>query len=64
MTQTPDITPEAVEVAQTADDGRPMVTDLFLVKLLDSDLDDYSRVAAIRDWIEGDWVGAMEGIEE
>jgi hypothetical protein len=96
MTQTPDITPEAVERIATdlmgfdaaykmptcstaahtlaslsarlaeveaADDGRPMVTDLFLVKLLESNLDDFDRVASIRDWVEGDWDAAMEGIE-
>jgi hypothetical protein len=66
------ITPEAVEhFTATAlegramtefDDGRPMVTDLFLVKLLKSNLDDHDRVASIRDWVEGDWGGAMEGL--
>jgi hypothetical protein len=42
-------------------DGRPCPTDIFLVTVMDELDDDYDMREAVRDWIEGDWWGAVKG---
>jgi hypothetical protein len=52
----------APEVA-ALDDGRPCATDVFLAAAMEQ-LDDKSDFfEAVRDWCEGDWKGALTGIE-
>ncbi|MFG6500194.1 hypothetical protein [Sulfitobacter sp. 1A15106] len=47
-----------------ASDGRPMPTDLFLVKLGKACDDHYDRSEAIKHWLEGAWDEAMEFLED
>lgn len=42
------------------DDGRPMPTDLFLVKLLEAKLDHYDTRECLQAWVEGAWEEAMD----
>lgn len=53
-----------IERLSPQDDGRPMPTDLFLVKLLGAVDDHYDRQDAITHWIEGAWDEAMSVITE
>lgn len=55
----PGITPPEV-----ATDGRPCAMDVFVGKLFEDCPDDHNRIAAIRDWLEGDWAGAVEYLSE
>lgn len=48
---------------RTFEDGRPCETDVFLAALLDQMEDDHDFRAAVKDWVEGDWDGAMHGIK-
>ncbi len=51
-------------MANKFDDGRPCNTDIFLTILWDSDNHDvYDRSDAVKNWIEGDWENATEGLE-
>lgn len=45
-------------------DGRPMVTDLFLVEVREKVEDVWDRDMAIKAWIEGDWDEAVSYLEE
>lgn len=45
-------------------DGRPMVTDLFLVKLHENVDDCFDRDMAVKAWIEGDWKEALTYLVE
>lgn len=52
---------KAVEDKTAISDGRPCNTDEFLVMLFDEVSDTHDREAAIKDWLEGDWAGAVSG---
>lgn len=43
-------------------DGRPFNTDIFLCLLLDHVRDAHDIRAAMKDWVEGDWRGALQDI--
>jgi uncharacterized coiled-coil protein SlyX len=42
-------------------DGRPCATDEFLAVILDELDDNWDIFEAIKDWVEGDWVNAVQG---
>lgn len=42
-------------------DGRPCATDVFLAVILDELDDNWGIFEAIKDWVEGDWVNAIQG---
>jgi hypothetical protein len=42
-------------------DGRPCATDEFLAVILDELDDNWDIFEAIRGWVEGDWVNAVQG---
>ena len=42
-------------------DGRPCATDEFLAVILDELDDNWDIFEAIKDWVEGDWVSAVQG---
>jgi len=42
-------------------DGRPCATDEFLAVILDELDDSWNIFYAIKDWVEGDWVSAVQG---
>lgn len=44
------------------DDGRPCSTDAWMAAALDQLKDKWDFFEACKDWCEGDWQGAMEGI--
>jgi hypothetical protein len=44
-------------------DGRPMETDVFLVKLRGACDDHYDRDDAIKHWLEGSWDEALEYLD-
>jgi hypothetical protein len=41
-------------------DGRPCATDEFLAVILDELDDNWDIFEAIKDWVEGDWVNAVQ----
>jgi hypothetical protein len=42
-------------------DGRPCATDEFLAVILDELDDNWDIFEAIKNWVEGDWVNAVQG---
>ncbi len=53
----------AVTVPQGVDDGRPCNTDVFLVAAMEQLDDKWDFFESVKDWCEGDWDGALTGIE-
>ena len=45
-------------------DGRPCATDVWLQSAFEHIHDHYDFREAIKDWLHGDWSGAMEWVEE
>lgn len=44
--------------------GRPCNTDIFLVHIMQHEGDHWNLRDRVRDWIEGDWDAALEGLPE
>lgn len=55
---------KGVRTILTPTDGRPCATDLLIVALLEDCGDHWDFRAALKDWVEGDWSGAFEYLEE
>lgn len=51
-------------VTRAAGDQRPCATDIFLLELFDKVEDTHDRQAAIKEWLEGDWDKACEGLDK
>jgi hypothetical protein len=54
---------EQLERERVLDDGRPCVTDVFLAAAIEQLDDKWDFFEAVKCWCEGDWEGALEGIE-
>ena len=54
---------EELERDKVLDDGRPCVTDVFLSAAIEQLDDKWDFFEAVKCWCEGDWEGALEGIE-
>lgn len=54
---------EELERDKVPDDGRPCVTDVFLAAAIEQLDDKWDFFEAVKCWCEGDWEGALEGIE-
>jgi len=56
----------AVSVVATSEpmDGKPMATDLFLLKLVQGDVSAKDMGYAVLDWVNGDYGKAMEYVDE
>ena len=54
---------EQLERDKVLDDGRPCVTDVFLAAAIEQLDDKWDLFEAVKCWCEGDWEGALEGIE-
>jgi hypothetical protein len=54
---------EQLERDKVLDDGRPCVTDVFLSAAIEQLDDKWYFFEAVKCWCEGDWEGALEGIE-
>jgi hypothetical protein len=54
---------EELERDKVLDDGRPCVTDVFLAAAIEQLDDKWDFFEAVKCWCEGDWEGALEGIE-
>lgn len=53
------------QVIPCYEDGRPCSTDVFMDVLMnDKELDDHEFFAACKDWLEGDWDGAIRYISD
>ncbi len=53
----------ATEHAALQDDGRPCNTDVFLAAAMQAFDDKWDFYLAVKDWVEGDWDGALTGID-
>lgn len=45
-------------------DGRPCATDIFLVHILEHEDDHYDLRDRLKDWVEGAWDDALEGLPD
>jgi hypothetical protein len=54
---------EELERDKVIYDGRPCVTDFFLSAAIEQLDDKWDFFEAVKCWCEGDWEGALEGIE-
>lgn len=54
--------PDPAKAQELVDDGRPCVSDLFLVALFDQINDIHDREYFIKAWLEGDWECATSEI--
>ena len=49
--------------AALTDDGRPCNTDVFLAAAMQQFDDKWDFYEAVKDWVEGDWDGALTGMD-